>query len=420
MAKDIFISYRRSGAKTEAFLLYQKLTEAGYDVFLDVPCMHSGEFDEEIQKTISECTDFILLVSPSCFKRCDDPEDCFLREIECALREGKHITQILVNQKNYPKKLPESLKKLGKIHAHDFPNIRYLPDLIRILQEPGNLHSQPRHTPTVTVDLSEKEQTDTPGENIAEQCRSCKSEDLSISDPLTFWTCALKGYINAAAINMTILTTLMILTILIKYLTDWIPVFGTWLSGILLSWLSEYCTDETTLLNILTTVIIAALFGSLIPMVMGSRMIQHLEIFELREAEKGCHWLTVKCRKCGSKYKEKVNLYFLPETDNADVNIAIVAVLVVNVLIAAASWGILSTLLEKENYLLLPFLSILSAWILSQRIIRNKINTHLEQIPKFEFWREFLLDMADTFSFLINRGQESDTGENNEDNEENE
>ena len=125
MAKDIFISYRRSGAKTEAFLLYQKLTEAGYDVFLDVPCMHSGEFDEEIQKTISECTDFILLVSPSCFKRCDDPEDCFRREIECALREGKHITQILVNQKNYPKKLPESLKKLRKIHAHDFPNIRY-------------------------------------------------------------------------------------------------------------------------------------------------------------------------------------------------------------------------------------------------------------------------------------------------------
>ena len=28
--------------------------------------------------------------------------------------------------------------------------------------------------------------------------------------------------------------------------------------------------------------------------------------------------------------------------------------------------------------------------------------------------------MADTFSFLINRGEESDTGENNEDNEENE
>ena len=87
MAKDIFISYRRSGAKTEAFLLYQKLTEAGYEVFLDIPCMHSGEFDEEIQKTISECTDFILLVSPSCFKRCDDPDDTFRREIECALRE---------------------------------------------------------------------------------------------------------------------------------------------------------------------------------------------------------------------------------------------------------------------------------------------------------------------------------------------
>ena len=417
MAKDIFISYRRSGAKTEAFLLYQKLTEAGYDVFLDVPCMHSGEFDEEIQQTISGCTDFILLVSPSCFKRCDDADDTFRREIECALRENKHITQILVNQKNYPKKLPESLKKLRKIHAHDFPNIRYLPDLIRVLQEPGNLQATPKNTPTVTQEIAQEEPADIPQEDIAEQCRSCKSEDLSVSDPLTFWTYALKGYINATLVNMTILGSIMLLTILVKFLTDWIPVFGTWLSGAILSILSEYTTAETTLLDILTAIVIAGLFGSFIPMMIGMRMIQHAESFELREAEKGCHWLTVKCRKCGSKYKEKVNLYFLPESDNDNVIIATIAVLVVNVMIAAASWGTLSALLAKENYGWLPFLSILSAWVLSQRIIRNKINKHLEQIPKFEFWRELFSDMLDTFFFFLRSEEESDTGENNEDTE---
>ena len=414
MAKDIFISYRRSGAKTEAFLLYQKLTEAGYEVFLDIPCMHSGEFDEEIQKTISECTDFILLVSPSCFKRCDDADDTFRREIECALRENKHITQILVNQKNYPKKLPESLVRLKKIHAHDFPNIRYLPDLIRVLQEPGNLQATPKNTPTITQDIHQEESTDSPQPDVTEKCRSCKSEDLSVSDPLTFWTYALKGYINAAVINMLILGCVFILTFLVRGLTEWIPSFGAWLSGILRSWLSEHWTPEATIEDISVAITLASLFGGFIPMLIGTRMIQHAESFELREAEKGCHWLTVKCRKCGSKYKEKVNLYFLPESDNDNVTIATVAVLVANILMAAVSWGILSVLIAQENFTWLPFLSVLSAWVLSQRIIRNKINTHLEQIPKNNFFGEFLRDMVATFFYFFSDSEEEESSEDNE------
>ena len=414
MAKDIFISYRRSGAKTEAFLLYQKLTEAGYEVFLDIPCMHSGEFDEEIQKTISECTDFILLVSPSCFKRCDDADDTFRREIECALRENKHITQILVNQKNYPKKLPESLVRLKKIHAHDFPNLRYLPDLIRVLQEPGNLQATPKNTPTITQDIHQEESTDSPQPDVTEKCRSCKSEDLSVSDPLTFWTYALKGYINAAVINMLILGCVFILTFLVRGLTEWIPSFGAWLSGILRSWLSEHWTPEATIEDISVAITLASLFGGFIPMLIGTRMIQHAESFELREAEKGCHWLTVKCRKCGSKYKEKVNLYFLPESDNDNVTIATVAVLVANILMAAVSWGILSVLIAQENFTWLPFLSVLSAWVLSQRIIRNKINTHLEQIPKNNFFGEFLRDMVATFFYFFSDSEEEESSEDNE------
>ena len=414
MAKDIFISYRRSGAKTEAFLLYQKLTEAGYEVFLDIPCMHSGEFDEEIQKTISECTDFILLVSPSCFKRCDDADDTFRREIECALRENKHITQILVNQKNYPKKLPESLVRLKKIHAHDFPNIRYLPDLIRVLQEPGNLQATPKNTPTITQDIHQEESTDSPQPDVTEKCRSCKSEDLSVSDPLTFWTYALKGYINAAVINMLILGCVFILTFLVRGLTEWIPSFGAWLSGILRSWLLEHWTPEATIEDISVAITLASLFGGFIPMLIGTRMIQHAESFELREAEKGCHWLTVKCRKCGSKYKEKVNLYFLPESDNDNVTIATVAVLVANILMAAVSWGILSVLIAQENFTWLPFLSVLSAWVLSQRIIRNKINTHLEQIPKNNFFGEFLRDMVATFFYFFSDSEEEESSEDNE------
>ena len=414
MAKDIFISYRRSGAKTEAFLLYQKLTEAGYEVFLDIPCMHSGEFDEEIQKTISECTDFILLVSPSCFKRCDDADDTFRREIECALRENKHITQILVNQKNYPKKLPESLVRLKKIHAHDFPNIRYLPDLIRVLQEPGNLQATPKNTPTITQDIHQEESTDSPQPDVTEKCRSCKSEDLSVSDPLTFWTYALKGYINAAVINMLILGCVFILTFLVRGLTEWIPSFGAWQSGILRSWLLEHWTPEATIEDISVAITLASLFGGFIPMLIGTRMIQHAESFELREAEKGCHWLTVKCRKCGSKYKEKVNLYFLPESDNDNVTIATVAVLVANILMAAVSWGILSVLIAQENFTWLPFLSVLSAWVLSQRIIRNKINTHLEQIPKNNFFGEFLRDMVATFFYFFSDSEEEESSEDNE------
>lgn len=141
--KDIFISYRREGAEKEALLLNEKLTTAGYQVFLDEMCMHSGEFTEEIKNTITECTDFILFISPNCFERCADPEDVFLQEIECALKKDKHITQLMVDMKKYPTTLPTALYGLEKKNAIPCPPIRFFDELVRILLEEGNLKSKP-------------------------------------------------------------------------------------------------------------------------------------------------------------------------------------------------------------------------------------------------------------------------------------
>lgn len=56
----IFISYRRDFGGNFALLLEEKLTQAGFSVFLDHKGMHHGRADNEIIRAIDEANDFIV------------------------------------------------------------------------------------------------------------------------------------------------------------------------------------------------------------------------------------------------------------------------------------------------------------------------------------------------------------------------
>ena len=72
---DIFISYRRDGGDDLAHLLYHRLSNDGYDVFLDVVCLGQGKFDDALYTQIAQCKDFILVLSPGALDACNDPND---------------------------------------------------------------------------------------------------------------------------------------------------------------------------------------------------------------------------------------------------------------------------------------------------------------------------------------------------------
>lgn len=389
MKTDIFISYRREGAKTEAILLYCKLREAGYNVFLDLVCMHSGEFTEEIKRTISSCTDVILLVSPNCFRRCEDPNDCFRQEIEWALKEEKKITQILVNQRNYPEKIPNSIQKLANMSAMEFPPMRHVDDLIRILQDPDNLKAQPRPEGEIHPSQPEPEERYEEDDGPDTVCRSCKSEDLSANNPLGFWLKAGDGFLRACILLLLGLGACFLAVGVLVILEGLLPAFREWGSNLMGALFPQFWSGFEDLSSMLAVLGASCAFGYLVPVMVAERFHQYQKTYFMRDAEMGYRWISYKCDKCGSKYKKRVKLYHVEANENnVDAYIPGLILLVI-LLLAAFLWNVMLNVFAPSYYGWIPILSVTIPVIFIKNLISNRINIHLEQIPQFNFLSRF-------------------------------
>ena len=120
MVYDIFISYRRKGAGAGvAGELQAKLENLGYKVFLDVDEIGSGQFPEQIERAISECKDFILVLSPGTLDRCVEEEDWVRREILQAQNQNKNIIGVGLPGFFMPEaeSLPDPLKPMTTIQV---------------------------------------------------------------------------------------------------------------------------------------------------------------------------------------------------------------------------------------------------------------------------------------------------------------
>ena len=112
MQYQVFISYRRSSGENLAQLLYFRLQQDGYNVFFDVESMRSGKFNEQIYHHISQCDDFLLVLSPNSLDRCNHIDDWVRLEIECALKNKKNIIPILGRDFVFPDNLPDSIENI--------------------------------------------------------------------------------------------------------------------------------------------------------------------------------------------------------------------------------------------------------------------------------------------------------------------
>ena len=111
MKYQIFISYRRSGGDSIAFLLKEHLQKAGYSVFIDLESLRSGKFDEKLFNMIEECSVVLLVLSPNVFERCDDPDDWVRKEIAYAIKKKKCIIPVMWSDEfEWPPSLPGDIK----------------------------------------------------------------------------------------------------------------------------------------------------------------------------------------------------------------------------------------------------------------------------------------------------------------------
>ena len=62
---QVFISYRHDGGEALGRMLYDRLTEMGYNVFYDVESLRSGAFNTKLFEVIDGCTDVLVVLPPS-------------------------------------------------------------------------------------------------------------------------------------------------------------------------------------------------------------------------------------------------------------------------------------------------------------------------------------------------------------------
>lgn len=109
---DIFISYRRDGGYEMARLLYEHLKNVGLNPFFDLEELRSGPFNIKLYTAIEESENFILVLPPNALDRCVNADDWLRLEIEHAMRKGKNIIPLMMQDFTWPSTLAPGLEKL--------------------------------------------------------------------------------------------------------------------------------------------------------------------------------------------------------------------------------------------------------------------------------------------------------------------
>ena len=120
-SKKIFLSYRRALSSYMARAIYQHLKSEGYDVFMDVESIDSGEFRSVILNQIEARPHFLLILSPESLDRTINEDDWLRCEIEHAMKAERNVVPVMDEHFNFdeekarlPKKeLPGELSRLS-------------------------------------------------------------------------------------------------------------------------------------------------------------------------------------------------------------------------------------------------------------------------------------------------------------------
>ena len=113
---DVFISYRHDGGFSDARMMYDRLTQAGFTVSFDMDTLKNGSFDDELLRRIAGCRNFVILLSKDCFRRtlegCKREDDWLRIELATALQYKKNIVTVMLPGFSFPAKLPPDINEV--------------------------------------------------------------------------------------------------------------------------------------------------------------------------------------------------------------------------------------------------------------------------------------------------------------------
>ncbi len=109
---DLFISYRREGGFATARLLYEHLKKLGLNPFFDLEELSSGHFNTKLYSSIEESMNFTPILSKNALERCANEGDWLRLEIAHAIKLGKNIVPVMLEEFTWPNNLPEDIKEL--------------------------------------------------------------------------------------------------------------------------------------------------------------------------------------------------------------------------------------------------------------------------------------------------------------------
>ena len=120
---DVFLSYRRETGVECCSVLQKSLEEEGYSVFFDFN-MRQGDFEQQIDKAITECSFMLVLLSPHDLDRCFEPpeKDWIVHEVALAKEYGKIIIPVAFKPHfEFPEECEtiDALKHLSKLQICD-------------------------------------------------------------------------------------------------------------------------------------------------------------------------------------------------------------------------------------------------------------------------------------------------------------
>jgi len=95
--RSVFISYRRELSWALAHLVFNDLKGHGFDVFMDVESLDSGEFERVVLREIEARVHFVVVLAPGCLERIGEEGDWLRREIAHALAHDRNVVPLTVD-----------------------------------------------------------------------------------------------------------------------------------------------------------------------------------------------------------------------------------------------------------------------------------------------------------------------------------
>jgi len=142
MSGRIFINYRRGDEPgfTQALLGRLEQSFPADRLFIDVDNIPPGEdFARVLESQVAQCDTLLAVIGKGWLdatdergsRRLDDPDDFVRIEIESALKQGKRVIPVLVNEARMPRpdELPEALRPLARRNAVRLTHERFRSDL---------------------------------------------------------------------------------------------------------------------------------------------------------------------------------------------------------------------------------------------------------------------------------------------------